>query len=145
MGRQWKNSNLNDLKSWIRFLIMLISHLEMVRACIGMQFALHEATLVMGMLLQHFEFIDYEDYQLDVKQTLTLKPGDFKIRVVPRNQTISHTTVLAPTEEKLKTMKPSSKFRRLLPLLEPIIFHSCSVWLGYRGSRRYCKRTSRYS
>ncbi len=72
------------------------------RACIGMQFALHEATLVMGMLLQHFEFIDYEDYQLDVKQTLTLKPGDFKIRIVPRNQTISHTTVLAPTEEKAK-------------------------------------------
>ncbi len=72
------------------------------RACIGMQFALHEATLVMGMLLQHFEFIDYEDYKLDVKQTLTLKPGDFKIRIVPRNQTISHTTVLAPTEEKLK-------------------------------------------
>ncbi|GAB6438644.1 MULTISPECIES: bifunctional cytochrome P450/NADPH--P450 reductase [Bacillus] len=72
------------------------------RACIGMQFALHEATLVMGMLLQHFEFIDYEDYQLDVKQTLTLKPDDFKIRILPRNQTISHTTVLAPTDEKLK-------------------------------------------
>lgn len=72
------------------------------RACIGMQFALHEATLVMGMLLQHFELIDYQNYQLDVKQTLTLKPGDFKIRILPRKQTISHPTVLASTEDKLK-------------------------------------------
>ncbi|MEL3971689.1 bifunctional cytochrome P450/NADPH--P450 reductase [Rossellomorea oryzaecorticis] len=56
------------------------------RACIGMQFALHEATLVLGMLLKHFEFIDDQDYKLDVKQTLTLKPGDFKIKVKQRDQ-----------------------------------------------------------
>lgn len=54
------------------------------------------------MLLQHFELIDYQNYQLDVKQTLTLKPGDFKIRILARNQTISHPTVLAPIEEKQK-------------------------------------------
>ncbi|REK76762.1 bifunctional cytochrome P450/NADPH--P450 reductase [Paenibacillus paeoniae] len=54
------------------------------RACIGMQFALYEATLVLGMILQHFELDDYLDYQLDVQQTLTLKPGDFRIRVKPR-------------------------------------------------------------
>ena len=34
------------------------------RACIGRQFALQEATLVLGMLLQRFEFVDYRDYQL---------------------------------------------------------------------------------
>ncbi len=56
------------------------------RACIGMQFALHEATIVLGMLLKHFEFIDDKDYQLNVKQTLTLKPGDFKIKVKQRAQ-----------------------------------------------------------
>lgn len=50
------------------------------RACIGMQFALHEATLVLGMILQHFTFIDHTDYELDIKQTLTIKPGDFHIR-----------------------------------------------------------------
>ncbi len=54
------------------------------RACIGMQFALYEATLVLGMILQRFELDDYLDYQLDVKQTLTLKPGDLKIRVKQR-------------------------------------------------------------
>lgn len=56
------------------------------RACIGMQFALHEATLVLGMILQHFTFIDHTDYELDIKQTLTIKPGDFHIRVRPRNK-----------------------------------------------------------
>ncbi|SFM26184.1 cytochrome P450 / NADPH-cytochrome P450 reductase [Gracilibacillus orientalis] len=66
------------------------------RACIGMQFALHEATLVLGMLLQHFEFIDDQNYQLDVKQTLTLKPGDLKIKVQPRNQSTSQPSTLAP-------------------------------------------------
>ncbi len=59
------------------------------RACIGMQFALHEATLVLGMILQHFELIDYTNYQLDVQQTLTIKPGDFKIRVKPREKVAS--------------------------------------------------------
>ena len=54
------------------------------RACIGMQFALYEATLVLGMVLKHFELIDYSNYELDVKQTLTLKPGDFRIQVKAR-------------------------------------------------------------
>jgi cytochrome P450/NADPH-cytochrome P450 reductase len=51
------------------------------RACIGRQFALQEAVLVLSMLLQRFEFIDFANYQLETKQTLTLKPKDFHIRV----------------------------------------------------------------
>ncbi|MBS4211083.1 cytochrome P450 [Bacillus sp. FJAT-49825] len=51
------------------------------RACIGMQFALHEATVVLGMILQHFDLIDHMNYQLKIKQTLTLKPDNFKILV----------------------------------------------------------------
>ncbi|MDT0122533.1 bifunctional cytochrome P450/NADPH--P450 reductase [Paenibacillus sp. RRE4] len=54
------------------------------RACIGQQFALQEATLVLGMVLKHFDFIDHMDYQLKVKETLTLKPDQFIIRVRPR-------------------------------------------------------------
>ncbi|MGG2990395.1 bifunctional cytochrome P450/NADPH--P450 reductase [Paenibacillus macerans] len=54
------------------------------RACIGRQFALHEAALVLGMILQRFELIDHTNYQLKVKQTLTLKPEGFTIRVTPR-------------------------------------------------------------
>jgi cytochrome P450 / NADPH-cytochrome P450 reductase len=51
------------------------------RACIGRQFALQEATLVLSMLLQRFEFIDFANYQLETKQTLTIKPVNFTIRV----------------------------------------------------------------
>ncbi|PAK51621.1 bifunctional cytochrome P450/NADPH--P450 reductase [Paenibacillus sp. 7541] len=51
------------------------------RACIGQQFALQEATLVLGMVLKHFDLIDHTDYQLKVKETLTLKPEHFTIRV----------------------------------------------------------------
>jgi cytochrome P450/NADPH-cytochrome P450 reductase len=69
------------------------------RACIGMQFALHEATLVLGMLLQHFEFNDYTNYQLDIKQTLTLKPSDFMIQVKSRNRTAIGSSILTPNVE----------------------------------------------
>lgn len=51
------------------------------RACIGMQFALYEATLVLGMILQKFELIDHENYQMKIKQTLTIKPENLRIRV----------------------------------------------------------------
>jgi cytochrome P450/NADPH-cytochrome P450 reductase len=54
------------------------------RACIGRQFALQEATLVLGMILQRFELIDHTNYQLRIKETLTLKPEDFWIKVRPR-------------------------------------------------------------
>ncbi|WP_159886087.1 bifunctional cytochrome P450/NADPH--P450 reductase [Paenibacillus puerhi] len=54
------------------------------RACIGQQFALQEATLVLGMVLRHFELIDHTNYQLKVKESLTLKPDEFTIRVRPR-------------------------------------------------------------
>src|SRR6516225_9970995 len=54
------------------------------RACIGRQFALQEATLVLAMLLQRFEFVDFANYHLETKQTLTIKPANFNIRVRPR-------------------------------------------------------------
>ncbi len=51
------------------------------RACIGRQFAMQEATLVLAMMLQRFELVDAHDYQLKVKETLTLKPDGLTIRV----------------------------------------------------------------
>ncbi|HEU0113888.1 MAG TPA: flavodoxin domain-containing protein, partial [Thermomicrobiales bacterium] len=53
-------------------------------ACIGRQFALQEATLVFGMLLNRFEFADVENYQLRIKQTLTIKPEGFRLGITPR-------------------------------------------------------------
>lgn len=56
------------------------------RACIGQQFAMHEATLILGMVLKHFELIDHTDYQLNIKETLTLKPEGLKMRVRLRHR-----------------------------------------------------------
>lgn len=54
------------------------------RACIGQQFALHEATLVLGTLLRHFDFVDGANYELKIKETLTLKPDGFTMQIRPR-------------------------------------------------------------
>src|SRR5579875_2000622 len=67
------------------------------RACIGRQFAMQEATLVLGMLLQRFNFVDHTNYQLKIKQTLTLKPDGFKIQVRPRTATERTATISITT------------------------------------------------
>ncbi|MCC5885847.1 MAG: cytochrome P450 [Gammaproteobacteria bacterium] len=54
------------------------------RACIGRQFAMQEAILVLAMVLQRFELIDHSGYQLRVKESLSIKPDGFKLRVRPR-------------------------------------------------------------
>ena len=55
------------------------------RACIGRGFAMHEAALAIGMILQRFRLVDHERYQMHLKETLTIKPDGFKIKVRPRN------------------------------------------------------------
>ena len=64
------------------------------RACIGRQFAMQEATLVIGMILQRFKLIDHNRYQLKLKETLTIKPEGLKIKVRPRVH--QHVTVPKP-------------------------------------------------
>lgn len=54
------------------------------RACIGRGFAMHEAALAIGMILQRFKLIDPHRYQMHLKETLTVKPEGFKIKVRPR-------------------------------------------------------------
>ncbi|WP_328787090.1 bifunctional cytochrome P450/NADPH--P450 reductase [Streptomyces sp. NBC_00273] len=54
------------------------------RACIGRQFALHEATLLLGLLVHRYRLIDHTDYQLKIKQTLTLKPDGFTLKLTRR-------------------------------------------------------------
>ncbi|BCS21718.1 bifunctional cytochrome P450/NADPH--P450 reductase [Aspergillus puulaauensis] len=56
------------------------------RGCIGRPFAWQEALLVIAMLLQNFDFeFDDPDYTLSLKQTLTVKPANFKVRAIPRD------------------------------------------------------------
>ncbi|CAF0826230.1 unnamed protein product [Adineta steineri] len=57
------------------------------RACIGRPFAWQESLLAIALILKHFniEFVD-PSYDLRIKETLTIKPDGFKIRVRPRQQ-----------------------------------------------------------
>lgn len=55
------------------------------RACIGRQFAMQEATLVIGMLLQRFQFFDHKKYQLKLKESLSIKPDGFTLKVKQRS------------------------------------------------------------
>ena len=45
---------------------------------------MHEAALAIGMILQRFKLIDIHRYQMQLKETLTIKPDGFKIKVRPR-------------------------------------------------------------
>ncbi|KAE8146488.1 cytochrome P450 [Aspergillus avenaceus] len=56
-----------------------------MRGCIGRPFAWQEALIVIAMLLQNFNFqMDDPSYNLQVKQTLTVKPKDFYMRATLR-------------------------------------------------------------
>src|SRR5215203_3318191 len=66
------------------------------RACIGRQFAMLEATLVLGMILQRFELVDHTNYELKIKQTLTIKPADFHIKVRARTNRTAAPLAPAP-------------------------------------------------
>ena len=67
-----------------------------MRACIGRQFALQEATLVLALLLQRFDFIDHRNYQLQTVSTLTIKPADFWMKVRPRTDRPLRVVIPAP-------------------------------------------------
>ena len=47
------------------------------RSCIGRQFALHEAVLLLAVLLRRYDLVPDPDYQLQVAERLTLMPKDF--------------------------------------------------------------------
>ncbi|MBB5928456.1 cytochrome P450 [Streptomyces echinatus] len=54
------------------------------RACIGRQFALHEATLVLGLLLRRYELRLDPGYRLTVAERLTLMPEGLRLRLERR-------------------------------------------------------------
>ncbi|MFG2206567.1 bifunctional cytochrome P450/NADPH--P450 reductase [Streptomyces sp. NPDC048638] len=54
------------------------------RACIGRQFALHEATMLLALLVHRYRLIDHTGYQLRIKETLTLKPEAFTLSLAAR-------------------------------------------------------------
>ena len=61
------------------------------RACIGRQFAMQEATLVLGMILQRFQLIDHTGYQLKIRESLSIKPDGFRMKVKLRHDVVRGT------------------------------------------------------
>ncbi len=49
------------------------------RACIGRQFAIHEAVLVLGTILQRYDIAGDPNYRLKVQERLTLMPQGFTL------------------------------------------------------------------
>ncbi|KAG8809794.1 hypothetical protein FRC18_004386, partial [Serendipita sp. 400] len=55
------------------------------RACIGRAFAWQEAIIALVTLFQRFDFVlANSEYNLKLKQTLTIKPDEFYIHAIPR-------------------------------------------------------------
>lgn len=49
------------------------------RSCIGRQFALHEAVLMLGVLIRRYDLIADPDYQLQISERLTMMPKGFRL------------------------------------------------------------------
>lgn len=77
------------------------------RACIGRQFAMQEAILVLAMILQRFELVDHENYQLEVKETLSIKPEGFTLKVRPRPGSQALATLGVPAARPAEDAEPS--------------------------------------
>ncbi|PVG00114.1 bifunctional P-450/NADPH-P450 reductase [Serendipita vermifera] len=74
------------------------------RACIGRAFAWQEAIIAIATLFQRFDFVmANSEYNLKLKQTLTIKPDDFYIRAIPRENVPPLTA--APGSNKSKAKK----------------------------------------
>jgi cytochrome P450/NADPH-cytochrome P450 reductase len=87
------------------------------RACIGRQFAMQEAQLVLAMVLQRFTLIDFADYQLKLKQTLTIKPDGLTIQVQPRTERGVTLVVLPEVIDEVAEEPAPSVIRDGTPLL----------------------------
>jgi len=63
------------------------------RSCIGRQFALHEAILLLARVCHRYDFAADPAYQLDVTERLTLMPDGFELQMARRTpERVSQTT-----------------------------------------------------
>lgn len=55
------------------------------RACIGRQFALHEAVLTLAMIVHRYDLGAEPGYRLAIDESITLKPRGFRLRLANRH------------------------------------------------------------
>ena len=84
------------------------------RACIGRQFALHEAMLVLGLLLRRYEFRADPAYRLRVAERLTLMPDGLRLRLERRSGPAT-----APAEARTPVAAESPEGRQTRPDASP--------------------------
>ncbi len=70
------------------------------RACIGRQFAMVEAKIAMAMMLRSFAISDPHNYRLRIKETLSIKPDEFYMRI--RLRQLHERIAAAPVEEAVQ-------------------------------------------
>ncbi len=88
------------------------------RACIGRQFALQESALVLGTMLQRFKLIDHTRYELKIKETLTMKPDGFKIKVRLREPLpVASSPLSVATDNRQPTTDNRQRIKHETPLL----------------------------
>ncbi|KAJ5056052.1 cytochrome P450 [Bipolaris maydis] len=66
-----------------------------MRACIGRPFAMQQALIAVAMVLQNFDLIKDETYNLKIQVTMTVRPVGLTMKVRPRNG-------IRPTEMSLR-------------------------------------------
>ncbi len=54
------------------------------RACIGRQFALHEAVLTLALILHRYDLAAENGYRLKISESITLKPRGFRLGLKKR-------------------------------------------------------------
>ena len=95
------------------------------RSCIGRPFAIQESLLAVALILKHFniEFVN-PSYDLRVKQTLTIKPQGFKMRVRSRQKVKIPLDISTKPSEKAPTHTQLAETNNLRPIT--ILFGSNS-------------------
>ncbi|MGD9912593.1 MAG: cytochrome P450, partial [Rhizobiaceae bacterium] len=82
------------------------------RACIGRQFAMQEATMVLGMILQRFHLFDHQKYQLKIKESLSIKPDGFHMKVKLRPDVTRSSVVPGAALAANQNAEPATQAKR---------------------------------
>ncbi|MEU6171496.1 cytochrome P450 [Streptantibioticus parmotrematis] len=94
------------------------------RACIGRQFALHEAVMLLGLLIHRYRFLDHTGYQMLIRETLTLKPEGFTLELARRTD---HATAPGPADSVSVPDEATVLATRVVPGTALTVLHGSNL------------------